>query len=488
MLLGTKGRASYTAGVHRVNSAYSERTSQWKNGCTVSSRFRCCKEREMIPRERHHNFLRNVRMEQHSSEVPPEEQDQLKWRADAKDSFSDWTIEIISSGQDGESGEVEGYIVSQTYHVHKYILAFGARRSDYFVKLFKTAENYNESNTNTSRIELNPIAAKAFPNLLDYLYSPHEPLKADTETATALCSLGEYFQISPLRIDAVEFCKVDMSVENVHIYYEHCRALKDDKVGSLVATFLARNIENISKSSQIANVSDCNVWVEVLQSYDQKDSVHMSDLLAEHGTKNAHMLSPEMFCQLTAADKLPYVSHNAALLLMEIADNVSTDGIPGEMAERYHDNALNLQERCSAAMSKEWKTINQCDETTKELLSKRKSGFLSSLLARTIHHASVELNNCQTSLQCSRHRVTTLERQLKDAEKQLEDWKQKASFKNQRYRPVLKKSLALRPFVLKKKKPLVLTKPLVSPVLKPFGFKKVPKHWRLNSSNHLLRK
>jgi hypothetical protein len=97
----------------------------------------------------------------------------LSWRKNPETSFSDWTLEIAhktsSNSASGSASVV--VVVDAVYHVHKCILAFGPRRSDYFAALFQ--QQMKENQTNISRIELEEESqAKLVPffYLLDSIY------------------------------------------------------------------------------------------------------------------------------------------------------------------------------------------------------------------------------------------------------------------------------------------------------------------------------
>jgi hypothetical protein len=131
-------------------------------------------------------------MSSKSGTVVDDAQPRLSWRIDPKESFSDWTLEIVRKNS---AGKVD------TYHVHKCILAFGPRRSDYFATLFQ--QQMQENAINTSRVELDEDgAADLFPLLLDHIYSDEDMEFAENTTtfeqASRIYELGEYFQIPSL--------------------------------------------------------------------------------------------------------------------------------------------------------------------------------------------------------------------------------------------------------------------------------------------------
>jgi BTB/POZ domain len=174
-----------------------------------------------------------------SDDEPPVEtiQDRLLWRRDPDESKIDWTIQIIiakrtskteneddgtddhanvtRSGSGGSSGTnnddnaasneddastvVDLMMMTTTttiYHVHVRNLTVGPRRSEYFVVLLQDGGRFAESQSKTSRIQLHPMTAVAFPMLLDFMYFSEQDGPAPfttTANATALYSLANYF-------------------------------------------------------------------------------------------------------------------------------------------------------------------------------------------------------------------------------------------------------------------------------------------------------
>lgn len=116
---------------------------------------------------------------------------QPDWRMDPEESLSDWTIEVCVGGK-----------LYSTHHVHKVFLALGFRKSGYFQRLFRGGRHFAEGQTSRSRIDLQQEpAAKAFPVMLDFLYSLWDDASPPIthQNCTALHFLGEYFEIRALR-------------------------------------------------------------------------------------------------------------------------------------------------------------------------------------------------------------------------------------------------------------------------------------------------
>ena len=147
-----------------------------------------------------------------------ENHDALTWRMPPEDSLSDWMIEIVESNAFSTSTTLP---ISYNYHVHRNILAVGSKRSQYFVGLFqKNKANYSESETSTSRIELDELSASAFPAMLDYMYSRNDELDISCQNAAALYNLSQYFVIESLQRETRKFWQDEMEVDEFGTYYE----------------------------------------------------------------------------------------------------------------------------------------------------------------------------------------------------------------------------------------------------------------------------
>lgn len=119
----------------------------------------------------------------------------LTWRRDPDKSLSDWTI-VVTTGTSKEPA---------TYHVHKAVVGAGPRASQYFFRLFKT-QGLAESITSMSMFTLESSAARAFPDMLDFMYGHHSgSLSATSDTAVALRHLANYFGVPALF--SVQFSK-----------------------------------------------------------------------------------------------------------------------------------------------------------------------------------------------------------------------------------------------------------------------------------------
>ena len=136
----------------------------------------------------------------------------IQWRTpqtmalDDGNSLCDWTIEILHE----ESLSSSNQKMMDVYHVHRAILGFGPRGSEYFSKTFQQRD-MKEQVTQSTRVIFPRDCAQLFPRLLDFVYHiPPPPSSAIKEgqdgplgdisldDAFHLYTLADYFQIPEL--------------------------------------------------------------------------------------------------------------------------------------------------------------------------------------------------------------------------------------------------------------------------------------------------
>ena len=159
------------------------------------------------------------------------------WRGDPLETYSDWNIEVICEksvasahdcvlvGKDGaeeKSTDINNEKPASsmdsvdTYHIHRFVLTHGKRKSLYFDKMFRNQpnENFNKFFSRSTILKFEqPLAAEVFPVVLDFLYSEgSEPLDIATETATALLYLGQYLEIQELVEAAMHYIILEYKI------------------------------------------------------------------------------------------------------------------------------------------------------------------------------------------------------------------------------------------------------------------------------------
>ena len=312
------------------------------------------------------------------------------WRLDPQASFSDWTIEILVQG-----------VKHDTYHVHKQNLAVGPRKSEYFAKLFEQGGRFSEAKDSTSRIELQALAADAFPQLLDYMYFPERKLEINTNSATALYSLAKYFDMRCLRWEAKQFWLSDIHEPKIAcgVYYEHAWLLNENKILEVAAESCSRQIMIIPTTSRLVHVPDPNFWLQIFEDKEISEncSCHLSMLIAEFALHNMDILNADMFHKLTDPQRLPIVDFRAALPLVDaerqIVQAPATKKLSG------------LQGRCINALAKCWSLIDTDSQSiAMNLIEKQNPFVISKILASTLSAARADTKQQSEEL-CGFHRL-----------------------------------------------------------------------------------
>ena len=296
---------------------------------------------------------------------------ELTWRSDPKVSLSDWTIHVVAKGSNSHT----------SYHCHKSVLAVGPKRSHFFAATFAQAEpkkstprryskggndpidfhdgmtvpgsqlvDYTDHRSNTTRLEVERLAAQAFPALLDYMYSANGDLDINTENATALFALSAQLGIRSLRRKVKDFWTRDLCMENLSTYYGHARVFKDAKILSYAEDFCAKHIFEVKETLvvEILTAVDPHFFLRVVTSDamqgDEQAAMRLSLLIAVYGNIHKNELSPSLFLRLTAATHLPTVEVKAATVLLELEDDIC----------QTSDRMTSLKERALSVISKNW--------------------------------------------------------------------------------------------------------------------------------------
>jgi len=274
-----------------------------------------------------------------------ENQQPLSWRLPPEISHSDWTIETLVNGK-----------IHGSYPVHKNMLSVGTKRSPYFACMFDQQRlPFSESQTRTSRIELNGAAAEAFPPFLDYLYSKSDELAITHHSAAALYHLGQYFGVAALQKRAKRFWKDEMTVENCAIYYDQSKLFANQKLRRAVIEKCADYLCEIDPDySPIFDASDIGLWLQILQAKQREETGYLSYLISTFCTRHMDEIDAETFVELTN--------------------------------EQYPETALSsLQERCVDALAVAWEYTNTASVATS--LNGINFHLLLSVLERANKHA-----------------------------------------------------------------------------------------------------
>lgn len=290
----------------------------------------------------------------------------LDWRMDR--SHSDWTIVLIVGGK-----------IHSTYYVHKVVLSFGDKSSEYFSRLFQN-EGRKEHETKTSRIELDEVAADAFPVTLDFLYSlwdegEEKPMKPDN--VAALYHLGSYFEIAQLRIKAREFWKANMTLQHCASYYEQAKLFQNEELIQEVVQKCCEQIdddeiENPELFAGLVSVSDEQLLLKALKENNGKPNRSLSCFVSLFVVERADHIDEGLFSKLTNEEVLPEIHWQAALRLLQHEQTMVSS------ANGAAKSLSSLQDRCVKGLATDWKHLDSdavteslvdCPRVLKEVLS-----------------------------------------------------------------------------------------------------------------------
>jgi len=127
----------------------------------------------------------------------------LLWRLDKDESFSDWSIEVVTAKR--------GRNTKKVYHIHRNVIAIGPKKSGYFEALFKSNQ-FKESDGRTSEVNLTEDVASYIPDFLDYIYADNSECShvINRNNWSSLHYLADYFIVPKLTSDISAFVQKDM--------------------------------------------------------------------------------------------------------------------------------------------------------------------------------------------------------------------------------------------------------------------------------------
>ena len=266
-----------------------------------------------------------------------EESHQLSWRDDPERSLSDWTIVVRC--------EVTG--ASESFHVHKAMLAAGARWSEYFKSVFKSG--MREGNTKTTTLELENSAAAAFPNYLDFVYTG--VLEATSESATALLYLADYLRCRKLHNEVTQFMQGDLCADNAALYLAEAERYSLEKAAAAALPVCAASLNVCAASLPSSGGGYVTalpppLFCRVVHAPERACSSEELSRLVEAYCRGPHAQSVDgaFLAEVTAVEIMPAIDSKVALSLVERA------------VKHEPQNASSLRERCVRACAQDWQS------------------------------------------------------------------------------------------------------------------------------------
>lgn len=397
---------------HSPSSVVTERSMSQKQQPSIRDEPKLRRsEEEPTATSTRPSFIPSELTKEEGKQDVEEEEEELSWRMSPLQSMSDWTIEVV----------VPTSARSTLYHVHKSVLAVGPRRSQYFVKLFRSTDptSFSKEATNTTtRLELEELTATAFPVLLDYMYDHRATIHMTTYNATALHVLSQRLEMKHLRGRVREFWIHDISMDHMAIYYQHATklgGLDDPLILRALEVYCAQHLfDSDSGKCTIADLLDLIdpqfLYHVIQQAFSNTEdqnafSLRLSLIVAVYC--NIHYLTDldqAMFCKLTDAQHLPVIESQAAKAFLELQEKIS--GSPNA-------SLTSLTERCISVLSEQWDDACVKQDRSTEQATVVLPKLVGTALERFV---SKSLMNAKERLSRSEDKNSTLERQVQESE------------------------------------------------------------------------
>eukprot|EP00588_Corethron_pennatum_P022084 CAMPEP_0194312428 /NCGR_PEP_ID=MMETSP0171-20130528/9349_1 /TAXON_ID=218684 /ORGANISM="Corethron pennatum, Strain L29A3" /LENGTH=527 /DNA_ID=CAMNT_0039066933 /DNA_START=199 /DNA_END=1782 /DNA_ORIENTATION=- len=261
----------------------------------------------------------------------------LTWRADPKESFSDWTIAVSCESLEGVD----------TYHVHKTTLGAGKYRCEHFRALFRSTGENAETVNSTSSFRLEESAAGAFPKMLDHVYNGS--CKMNTQSAVALVWLSRRFGVRTLFDEAAEFIRMNMDETDAHVYLSEATLYGDHKIQVAARRLCAEHFSSLSKG-QVQSLAP--ELLTLVLNYENLvvESEVLSQVIADYCRARALDVEGKFLAGITDHKFMPKIHPSEALFLLNLCIHHESD------KHRNGDESSSLQSRCIDA-TKDWKAV-----------------------------------------------------------------------------------------------------------------------------------
>jgi hypothetical protein len=311
----------------------------------------------------------------------------MTWRGDPLDTYSNWTIIIVTNE-----------LKTATYHVHKSVVCFGPRLSRYFARIMLGHDSAKKGKSKhrrkhaetipTTKIELDQKDADRFPILLDYIYAvastrnvSHDTMLTAASTATGLSLhlassedsdptipeddifttenamslrfLAKKFEVDSFMAAVNKFIQRDLCITTGPFYLTKGWEYRDERIIASAQNLCAENFEQLDVKALIKlPYSLFRVIVKSLESFegDNKDlSVFLSDIVCRYFEKNDSTLSPPALLELTDSLVMPYMSSEAAIGFTTLVKGLNVDEADGSWSE-----LVSLCHRCARTVVQEY--------------------------------------------------------------------------------------------------------------------------------------
>ncbi|CAB9531475.1 expressed unknown protein [Seminavis robusta] len=281
-------------------------------------------------------------------------QEQVSWRDDPVESYSDWKLIVVDLSMD--EGNEESVT---TYNIHKCMAVSGRHCSDFLAEQFRVARiGENKDLAASTHLELAPALAESVPKLLDYIYGANLKYNLRAKEVVALHSLGHTFKIPSLQKATELICHKKMTTQNASSFYRWAASLKNDKLENVTVKYIVDHILEIDGESDLVCNGEMLLWNQILDHLDtnklydnqedaQARSFDLSILFAKVCKRHIETISLFWFSEVMT-DKLvlPHIDPSVAFDFCEMDETLQAKFAPEE------DLSFScLQERCARSIA-----------------------------------------------------------------------------------------------------------------------------------------
>lgn len=327
------------------------------------------------------------------------------WRQDREESMSDWTV-ILNE--------------DQTFYCHKVYLAKGPRSCEYFSGLFRKAVTLSEEQDDTSRIALSSEDAKAFPVMLDFIYSSNGLLSVNSGNVISLRSLAQYFLCRELMTKANTFIQHDLSKDTAVGYLRAASERNDMKVQESARKLIVENYSDMNADELVALPVDLLRSIVCSKDLNPKCLADVGRDIKRFFETNPNELNARLLNEMTNNLPVTAISCDTAVGFRNLISQLDK-----QKEDQESWIALNtLCKLCAHSLASKWEGLN-IETCMEEFTNPRIDGDFHGggrlsvmLLGEALRQAKIDHEEAITKLHHEKQTTSMLEKQRNTLEKE----------------------------------------------------------------------
>jgi hypothetical protein len=352
----------------------------------------------------------------------------VSWKSDPKASFSDWTLQVFYRDSNRNKR-------IDVYHVHRNVVGFGHRKSNYLlrdimefeiqefidtsnkaeVEIQEIINSDKKSNSNSggagagskqkdiTRIKVpNESQARSVPMVLDFMYYTNETKqRMSADRSCNVFKVAEGLEVQALQKAIGEFYMKNLSLKNLGEFLTAATKVKADK---LLTICKAKIGQMITVKPELSAMVPPKFMAEILsvsskqliQARAKEPQRYTDDLIVSQSrywskaacicaAKNEHVMTQKLFQKLTAEECLPYIDVSATPKLLSMESNFLDGTRPS--GQKKSKQLTSLQRRCVESIGNDFDAFQQCFDNHQEIAEALKhlpSAILSEILMKLL--------------------------------------------------------------------------------------------------------